>query len=218
MSHFWPHTGAPAPHQSYNPATFQAYDSEEGALSSAPTREYVPGTNPAVQSGCAVRTHRSRASEERRSGRRDSRYVKKQATTARSPEDERTLDLRGRRLLVVDDDEGARGWLAEVFSHVGCQVQQASSGLGALDQLAENGPFHLVITDVYMPSPSGLQLVAMARTTGYEGPFLLVTAFPDPEMMEFTVDSENTELLSKPFTADEILDCAANLLDSPLRG
>jgi two-component system, NtrC family, response regulator AtoC len=121
-------------------------------------------------------------------------------------------ELQGRRLLVVDDDEGARGWLVEILSRVGCQVKEAASGLGALDELAENGPFHLVVTDVYMPSPSGLQLVAMARTTGYDGPFLLVTAFPDPEMLEFAADSARTDLLAKPFTADELLRSAADLL------
>ena len=131
-------------------------------------------------------------------------------TTASSNKAHETL--RGCHLLIVDDDEDARGWLVEIFSQVGCRVKEASSGLGALDELAENGPFHLVVTDVYMPTPSGLQLVAMARTTGYEGPFLLVTAFPDPEMVDFANDSERTELLAKPFTADEVLQRSARLL------
>ncbi len=99
-----------------------------------------------------------------------------------------------------------------MFSTIGCCVEEAASGLGALEALAESRPFHLVITDVYMPAPSGLQLVAMARTTGYEGPFLLVTAFPDPGMATFAADSDRTELLIKPFTADELLDRAENLL------
>lgn len=120
--------------------------------------------------------------------------------------------LSGIRILIVDDDEGARSWLREIFARVGCEVKEARSGLTALDELAENGPFHLVVTDVYMPSPSGLQLVAMARTTGYEGPFLLVTAFPDPEMADFASDSRHTELLVKPFTADEILLRASSLV------
>jgi two-component system, NtrC family, response regulator AtoC len=135
--------------------------------------------------------------------------VKKKTTTTPTPD---AADLQGLRLLVVDDDEGARGWLAEILAHVGCQVKEASTGLGALDELAENGPFHLVVTDVYMPPPSGLQLVAMARTTGYDGPFLLVTAFPDQDMVDFASGSARTELLSKPFTADELLRRASALL------
>jgi DNA-binding response OmpR family regulator len=138
--------------------------------------------------------------------------VTKQTITTPTPEATAAADLQGRRLLVVDDDEGARGWLAEILSHVGCQVKEAATGVGALGELAENGPFHLVVTDVYMPPPSGLQLVAMARTTGYDGPFLLVTAFPDQEMADFASESARTDLLSKPFTADELLLRASALI------
>ena len=120
--------------------------------------------------------------------------------------------LAGKRLLIVDDDEGTRAWLAEVFERCGGESIEAASGVEAISALADRGPFDIVVTDVCMPAPSGLQLVAMARTAGYYGPFLLVTAFPDQDIAELVEQTEGTDLLGKPFTANEVVERAARLL------
>src|SRR5689334_7325426 len=91
--------------------------------------------------------------------------------------------LLGARVLVVDDDEDFVSFLSGQFSAIGCEcVDTAGSGLEALERIADQGAYDLVVTDVRMPAPSGVQLVAMARTAEYAVPFLVVTAFPEPDV------------------------------------
>jgi CheY-like chemotaxis protein len=119
------------------------------------------------------------------------------------------------RFLVVDDDEDMLSFLTGLFALCGAQsIESAGSGQAALILLAERGPFDLVVTDVCMPMPGGLQLAAMVRTSGCQVPFLVVTAFPDPELRESVARLPRTELVAKPFHPAELLATAERLLRS----
>lgn len=124
----------------------------------------------------------------------------------------RTRPLARTRLLVVEDDAEMRSWLTEILTASGARVLEAASGVEALSLLAHNGPFDLVVTDVWVPVPSGVQVAAMARTAGYAGPFLVVTAFPSEEVREFVGGLDHAALLSKPFGSDELMEVAIRLV------
>jgi CheY-like chemotaxis protein len=55
-----------------------------------------------------------------------------------------------------------------------------------------------------MPGPTGVQLLAMARTAGFVHPFLVVTAFPEDALIESVQQIENADVLGKPFTPSEL--------------
>lgn len=69
------------------------------------------------------------------------------------------------RALVVDDDAGYRGWIAEVVSRFGFEVTACGDGAEALGELRQSPPFHLLIVDCEMPRMSGLALIAALRAT-----------------------------------------------------
>jgi DNA-binding NtrC family response regulator len=115
-------------------------------------------------------------------------------------------------LLVVDDDEDMVEWLAELFASQGAIVQTAQNGTDALDKIAHEGTYNLVVTDVRMPAPSGLQLAAMARCAGYQVPFLIITAFPDSEVGRTVDKLDHATLLPKPFKPQELWKAARDLV------
>jgi CheY-like chemotaxis protein len=122
--------------------------------------------------------------------------------------------LAAARLLIVDDDPEFVSYVRSVLGLVGVSdAATANSGLDALEQIAANPPYDLVITDVRMPPPSGLQLVAMARTAGYDVPFLVVTAFPDDQVTTTVDKLADVVLLAKPFDPDDLVTTAALLVD-----
>lgn len=79
-------------------------------------------------------------------------------------------------VLVVDDEEPVRRYLARVMADEGYQVLAAGDGLEAL-ALLEQSPtrIDLVITDVLMPGMTGPELAARLATRPSRPPILFVS-------------------------------------------
>ena len=85
-------------------------------------------------------------------------------------------DLRGGRVLVVDDEEGVRTYLAEALERAGHDVTQAADGSAAL-RLARVEPFDVVLTDLRMPEIDGMTVVRTIRTEQPDVEVIVLTAF-----------------------------------------
>jgi two-component system, NtrC family, response regulator AtoC len=79
------------------------------------------------------------------------------------------------RILVVDDEEGVRSFLAEALEDEGHAVSQAGDGRAAAERLRRQG-FDLMITDLRMPGMDGLDLVRLARAEQPEMEVIVLTA------------------------------------------
>ncbi len=71
-------------------------------------------------------------------------------------------DVRGKRILVVDDNETNRHVLKEYLKFLHCRFDDASGGAEALDRLGkaagEGDPFDIAILDMQMPGMNGEDL------------------------------------------------------------
>jgi len=65
-------------------------------------------------------------------------------------------------ILVVDDEEGVRSFLADALSGAGHGVAQAADGEAALALVATRS-FHVVLTDLRMPGMDGMALLREIR-------------------------------------------------------
>jgi two-component system, NtrC family, response regulator AtoC len=78
-------------------------------------------------------------------------------------------------VLVVDDEEGIRSFLAEALLDEGHHVQEAADGEAALQALAQHG-FEVVLTDLKMPRLDGMGLLARLRQEQPEVEVIVLTA------------------------------------------
>lgn len=79
------------------------------------------------------------------------------------------------RILVVEDDRGARRLMEDVLADAGYEPIPAANGLDALEVL-EHKHVDLMILDVMMPKMDGFSLLGQIRESGYDFPVLIVTA------------------------------------------
>jgi CheY-like chemotaxis protein len=116
------------------------------------------------------------------------------------------------RFIIADDDQEMRRVLRAILRPLGAEIVEAANGADLLGVLTKGGPCDLVITDMRMPSASGLDAMMTARTAGYETPFILITAFGDDEVRAALRRVPNAFLLAKPFAPPALLDSVATAL------
>jgi CheY-like chemotaxis protein len=116
---------------------------------------------------------------------------------------------RGKRILIVEDEEPLRACLRMMLELEGYQVTEASNGAEALNLFAI-GEFDLVITDFQMPVIEGNTLAIGLKLLAPSLPILMVTACERARR-----DDKNPvdALLNKPFTVTELY-CALEKLFS----
>jgi PAS domain S-box-containing protein len=115
-------------------------------------------------------------------------------------------DLKGARVLVVDDDPIDQAVAAELLGDAGFEVQQADHGQQALDLLAAHR-FDLVFMDIRMPVLDGLSATAaLRRLPGCsELPVIAMTANVMPEDIEHCRAAGMNDWLAKPLEPDSLV-------------
>jgi len=115
--------------------------------------------------------------------------------------------VRGRHLLVVDDDDRIRDLLKEYLARAGFRVTAAAGGAPAR-RLMESLDFDLAVFDVMMPGEDGFSLTRWLREQkGPAGrtPVLMLTAMSESASRIEGLKLGADDYLPKPFEPEELL-------------
>ncbi|MGH7283424.1 MAG: response regulator transcription factor [Polyangiaceae bacterium] len=110
---------------------------------------------------------------------------------------------RPARILVAEDDLEMRRLVVESLQADGHEAVDVMDGgqllvqLTSFDRLVAE-PIDLIVTDIRMPAPSGLEIVQTLREAEWKTPIVIMTAFGDPETRA-RARSLGAVLLEKPF-------------------
>jgi two-component system, cell cycle sensor histidine kinase and response regulator CckA len=116
------------------------------------------------------------------------------------------------QVLVVEDDPLVRAVLVRELAMQGYRVAEAPDGQSALDRIiATEEPFDLLITDLAMPRMDGRELATRVAAVRPDLPVLFMSGHPDETTRRVLADIEQP-YLQKPFTAEELLSRAAEML------
>ncbi|MEM9605612.1 MAG: response regulator, partial [Pseudomonadota bacterium] len=85
-------------------------------------------------------------------------------------------ELRGRRLLVVDDNATNRSILARQAEKWGASTVVCATPSEALDAVASGAPFDLAVLDMHMPDMDGVELARRLRATRDALPLVLFSS------------------------------------------
>jgi signal transduction histidine kinase len=126
--------------------------------------------------------------------------------------------LTGVRLLVVDDEPGARELIANVLQGYGAEVSLAESGQAALTKLFEQRP-HVLIADLGMPGMDGYALIEQVRALdpdfGGQTPAIAVTGYASALDRLRALQAGYQNHVAKPVEPQELAIVIASLIGRP---
>lgn len=125
-------------------------------------------------------------------------------------------DLRGARVLVVDDEPDARELVEAVLAESGCEVRIAGSTAEAL-RLIEQWIPDVLVADIGMPGEDGYELIrktrAMERRAGFRLAAVALTAYASAEDRERAIAAGFKMHVSKPVEPARLLKVVAQLVE-----
>jgi len=142
------------------------------------------------------------------------------ATEQQAVKNNHWLDLRGIRVLVVDDNANAREVLAKMFTSLNMEVETAASGEEALRILdiadKEKTTYDLVLMDWKMPGLNGIETshtIKSRQNMSHVPAILMVTAYDIEDAQKdeqiFSVDG----FLTKPVKQSVLFDTVMKILN-----
>ncbi len=117
--------------------------------------------------------------------------------------------MTGYHIILVDDEKRMIQSMELVLSMEGHTVTTAESGIQAceiIDDMYQKGQnIDLIITDIYMPQMSGLELIDKINESGRNLKILGISGYPDNEISDELQSKGCAGLISKPFTPDQLI-------------
>ncbi|OXM83308.1 response regulator transcription factor [Paenibacillus rigui] len=110
------------------------------------------------------------------------------------------------KIAIVDDDfqvlRGLRGIIPweELDAEL---VGEAIDGEEGLELIRRSEP-DIVITDLYMPGISGIEMIQQLRSEGFQGRFIILSGYTDFEYARQAIRLDVDDYLNKPGTVEQI--------------
>lgn len=115
-------------------------------------------------------------------------------------------------VLIVDDQQGIRMLLKEVFTKEGYLAITAGSGLEALEKVQQDSP-DLVLLDMKIPGMDGIEILKRLKKSNPNIHVLMMTAYGELDLIRESINWGAAHYFTKPFDVFEVRDAVKQLLD-----
>jgi len=109
-------------------------------------------------------------------------------------------------IAIVDDESAVRRGIISLLKSRGF----AAIDFASAEEFLSSGrtkDISCVITDVWMPGMSGIDLLHQLIAAGHKVPVIIMTAFPEERIRTRAIKAGAVSLLTKPFDQETLLDC-----------
>ncbi|KQY86863.1 MULTISPECIES: PAS domain S-box protein [Roseateles] len=120
----------------------------------------------------------------------------------------------GLRVLLVEDEPEVRAVVMNFLRTLGCEVQALATAEAALEELAADAGYRLLLSDIALGAGlRGTQLAALAQQRQPALAVLLMSGYSS-ELLDAN-EASAWELLRKPFTREDLARAIARVLNAP---
>lgn len=116
-------------------------------------------------------------------------------------------------ILIAEDDSAVREFVSRALRQDGHDITAVGDGQEALNAL-KKGRFDMLLTDIVMPRLDGIALALKASKDYPDLPVLLMTGYAAERQRAHNLDALIQDVISKPFTLDEIRGAVRKILAS----
>lgn len=116
-------------------------------------------------------------------------------------------------ILAVDDEENIRNLITYTFEEHNLEVMTAENGKAAITIL-ENNPIDVIITDLLMPTMTGLALIREMKKRKSAIPIIIITAYGNTEMVKEIIAEGVFRLIEKPLDFDILVPIVQDAIEN----
>lgn len=114
------------------------------------------------------------------------------------------MELKGKKILIVEDEANMRMGLKDNFLYEGYQVICAETAEEGLDIYRSENP-DLILLDVMLPKMDGIQLCRILRKENRQIPIIMLTAKGQEIDKVLGLETGADDYITKPFNLGELL-------------
>nr|HQU71350.1 sigma-54 dependent transcriptional regulator [Calditrichia bacterium] len=119
--------------------------------------------------------------------------------------------MKGKKILIVDDEASVRDSLKEWFLEDGFAVQTAASGKEALEKM-HLGRYDIILLDIKMPGMDGITLQKKIVEIDPQAVIIIMTAFASVDTAVEALKLNAFDYITKPFDPDDLSRLVRNAL------
>lgn len=109
------------------------------------------------------------------------------------------------RVIVIDDEQAVRMAISQTLQLEDFEVMAFASATGVADQVAIEWP-GVIVSDINLPSMSGLELFEQIKKIDAEIPVILITGHGDISMAVNAIREGAYDFIEKPFSNDDFIE------------
>ncbi|MBO2535522.1 response regulator [Rummeliibacillus suwonensis] len=116
-----------------------------------------------------------------------------------------------KKILIVDDQQGIRLLLNEIFKNEGYETFLASNGIEAV-QYVDNNVIDCALLDMKIPGMNGLEILKHIKSLFKELPVVMMTGNGDTDLIHRAKELGANHFFTKPFDIFEVKDTINKLI------
>jgi len=120
------------------------------------------------------------------------------------------LALKGRKILVVEDDLSSRLYLNKILERAGADLLNAVDGVEAIRVTEDNPDIDIILMDIQLPVMDGYTSAKKIREMGRNIKIVAQTAYGISGDMENMIASGFDDYILKPIYAGQLIDKLAS--------
>jgi CheY-like chemotaxis protein len=120
--------------------------------------------------------------------------------------------LRGKKILVVEDDFSSKLYLNKILERSGATIFNAGDGNEALEQVRNNPDIDLILMDIQLPVLDGYSCTRILRESGSRIIIIAQTAYGLSGDKEKIMSKGFNDFLIKPISQKQLIDKISGFL------